>query len=182
MDGCTVVRDRLKWLHQEMNSGVRSSSSYMVRQIVEDWLREGLDGTSERTRALYAGLLEPVLEMIGARPLHELSAGDVRLALGQLVTGYCTRSLQITRNCLERAIRHSESNDLVGPNVAALVKPPRAAAEDRPRASLWTAAAGSELAEAPVARRYGGEAMLLPYTGVSTSEIVAAARTSQSGV
>jgi hypothetical protein len=36
-----------------------------------------------------------------------------------------TRSLQISRNSLERAIRHAESNDLVGHNVAALVKPPQ---------------------------------------------------------
>ena len=41
-----------------MNSGVRSSSTYTVRQTVEDWLREGLDGTSERTRTLHEGLLE----------------------------------------------------------------------------------------------------------------------------
>jgi hypothetical protein len=69
-----------------------------VRETVEDWLRDGLDGTSERTRALYQGLLEPVVEMIGARPLRDLSAGDVRSALGKLVTRYSTRSLQITRN------------------------------------------------------------------------------------
>jgi len=119
------VRAKLQALHQELNAGVRSSRSYTVRETIEDWLREGLDGTSERTRALYQGLLEPVLEMIGARPLRELSAGDVRSALGELVTRYSTRSLQITRNCLERAIRHAESNDLVGRNVAALVKPPR---------------------------------------------------------
>jgi hypothetical protein len=77
------VRARLKALHQEMNSGVRSSSTYTVRQTVEDWLCEGLDGTSERTRALYQGLLEPVVEMIGARPLRDLSAGVV-LFLGPL--------------------------------------------------------------------------------------------------
>jgi integrase len=119
------VRDRLKALHQEMNAGVRSSPTYTLRETVEDWLSDGLDGTSERTRTLYEGLLEPVLEMIGARPLRDLSAGDVRSALGQLVTRYSTRSLQITRNSLERAIRHAEGNDLVGRNVAALVKPPR---------------------------------------------------------
>ena len=96
-----------------------------MRQTVEDWLRDGLDGTSERTHTLYKGLLEPVLENIGARPLRELSAGDVRSALSELVTRYSPRSLQITRNCLERAIRHAESNDLIGRNVAALVKPPR---------------------------------------------------------
>jgi len=60
-----------------------------------------------------------------ARMARELSAIDVRSALGQLVTRYSTRSLQITRNSLERAIRHAEGNDLVGRNVAALVKPPR---------------------------------------------------------
>ena len=119
------VRAKLQALHQELNAGVRSSRTYTVREAVEDWLREGLEDTSERTRTLYEGLLEPVLEMIGARPLRDLSAGDVRSALGKLVTRYSTRSLQITRNSLERAIRHAESNDLVGRNVAALVKPPR---------------------------------------------------------
>jgi hypothetical protein len=63
------VRDRLKALHQELKSGARSSSNYTVRQTVEDWLREGLDGSSERTRTLYEGLLGPLLEMIGARQL-----------------------------------------------------------------------------------------------------------------
>jgi integrase len=119
------VRAKLQALHQEMNAGVRSSSTYTVQEAVHDWLREGLDGTSERTRTLYEGLLEPVLDVIGARPLRVLSAGDVRSALGQLAVRYSTRSLQITRNSLERAIRHAESNDLVGRNVAALVKPPQ---------------------------------------------------------
>ncbi|MGH3257894.1 MAG: site-specific integrase [Streptosporangiaceae bacterium] len=119
------VRDKLKALHQEVNAGVKSSRTYTVRETLEDWLREGLDGTSDRTRTLYEGLLSPVVEMIGARPLRDLSAGDVRSVLGQLVTRYSTRSLQITRNSLERAIRHAESNDLVGRNVAALVKSPR---------------------------------------------------------
>ena len=119
------VRAKLQALHQEMNAGVKSSRTYTVRETVEDWLREGLDGTSERTRTLYEGLLEPVLALIGARPLRDLSAGDVRSALGQLVTRYSTRSLQVTRNSLERAIRHAEANDLVGRNVAALVKSPR---------------------------------------------------------
>jgi hypothetical protein len=40
-----------------------------VREAVDDWLREGLDGTSDRTRTLYEGLLGPVLDAIGASPL-----------------------------------------------------------------------------------------------------------------
>ena len=118
------VRAKLQALHQELSVGVRSSSTYTVRDAVEDWLREGLDGTSERTRTRYEGLLGPLLDAIGAWPLRVLSAGDVRSGLGKLADRYSTRSLQITRNSLERAIRHAESNDLVGRNVAALVKTP----------------------------------------------------------
>ena len=54
------VRAKLQALHQEVNAGVRSSSTYTVREAVDDWLSEGLDGTSERTRTLHEGLLEPV--------------------------------------------------------------------------------------------------------------------------
>jgi hypothetical protein len=66
------VRAKLQALHQEMNSGVRSSSTYTVRETVEDWLQDGLNGTSERTRTLYEGLLGPLLEVIGASPLRVL--------------------------------------------------------------------------------------------------------------
>jgi len=55
------VKDKLKTLHLELTAGARSSPTYSVRETVEDWLREDLDGTSERTRTLYEGLLEPVL-------------------------------------------------------------------------------------------------------------------------
>lgn len=60
------LRDKLKALHQELSAEVRSSRTHTVREAVEDCLREGLDGTSERTRTLYRGLL-------GASPLR--SAG-----------------------------------------------------------------------------------------------------------
>src|SRR6516164_8397542 len=89
------VRAKLQALHQELNAAVKSSSTYTVREAVDDWLREGLDGTSEPTRALYEGFLGPLLEVIGARPLRVLSAGNVRLSLGQLVARYSTPSLQI---------------------------------------------------------------------------------------
>src|SRR5712691_1672122 len=129
------VRAKLQALHQELIAGVRSSSTYTVRDAVEDWLREGLDGTSERTRTLYEGLLGPLLDAIGARPLRDLSAGDVRSGLGKLADRYSTRSLQITRLSLERAIRHAEADDLVGRNVAALVKAPQGRS-GRPSKSL----------------------------------------------
>ena len=162
------VRAKLKALHEELNTGVKSSRTYTVRQTVEDWLREGLDGTSERTRTLYEGLLEPVLEMIGARPLRDLSAGDVRSALGELVTRYSTRSLQITRNSLERAIRHAEANDLVGRNVAALVKSPRGRS-GRPSKSFTLDQAKALLAAAEPTRWHAYVALSL-LVGIRTEE------------
>ena len=162
------VRAKLNALHQELNAGVKSSRTYTVRQTVEDWLGEGLDGTSERTRTLYQGLLEPVLEMIGARPLRDLSAGDVRSALGELVTRYSTRSLQITRNSLERAIRHAEADDLVGRNVAALVKSPRGRS-GRPSKSFTLDQAKALLAAAEPTRWHAYVALSL-LVGIRTEE------------
>jgi integrase len=106
--------------------------------------------------------------MIGARPLRDLSAGDVRSALGQLVTRYSTRSLQITRNSLERAIRHAEGNDLVGRNVAALVKPPRGRV-GRPSKSFTLEQAKALLAAAQVSRWHAYVALSL-LVGVRTEE------------
>ena len=63
-------------------------------------------------------------EQLGKVKLKELTAGDVQQTLDVLATRLSTRSLQIIRNCLERAIRHAEVRDLVGQNVAALVKAP----------------------------------------------------------
>jgi len=128
-----------------------------VREAGDDWLREGLDGTSDRARTLYEGLLGPVLDAIGARPLRVLSAGDVRSALSQLATRYSTRSLQITRNSLERAIRHAESNDLVGCNVAALVKVPQGRS-GRPSKSFTLDQAKALLAASEGARLHAYDA------------------------
>jgi integrase len=162
------VRDRLKALHQEMDAGVRSSKTYTVRDTVNDWLRDDLDGTSERTRTLYEGLLGPLLDLIGARLLRELSAGDVRAGLGKLADRYSTRSLQITRNSLERAIRHAESNDLVLRNVAALVKVPQGRS-GRPSKSLTLEEAKALLAAAKTTRLHAYVVLSL-LVGIRTEE------------
>ena len=92
---------------------------------MDDWLDGGLPGRSERTRSIYREALTPLLERMGAKPLRELTARDVRKGLdalsGTLSTGY----LQIARASLARAIRYAETHDLVGRNVAALVDSPK---------------------------------------------------------
>jgi integrase len=162
------VRDKLKALHAELDAGVKSSPGYTVRRAVEDWLREGLDGRSERTRTLYAGLLQPVLDTIGAKPLRDLTAGDVRAVLVRLTSRYSTRSLQITRNSLDRAIQHAQANDLVARNVAALVKAPRGRT-GRPSKSFTVDQAKTLLAAAEGTRMHAYVALSL-LAGIRTEE------------
>jgi integrase len=118
------VRDKLKALHADLNAGLQPSAGYTVQAAVDDWLEHGLPGCSARTVQLYRDGVRPLTDRIGSRPLRKLSAADVRSALSALSGELSTRSLQIAHNCLERAIRHAEADDLVGRNVAALVRPP----------------------------------------------------------
>ena len=75
------------------------------------------------------------MDRLGTRPLRKLSAADVRSALSARSEQLSTRSLQIAHNCLVRAIRHAEAHDLVGRNVAALVRQPTGR-EGRPSKAL----------------------------------------------
>ncbi|HXR20988.1 MAG TPA: hypothetical protein VN786_00385 [Acidimicrobiales bacterium] len=75
--------------------------------------------------------LEPLIEIIGAVPLRELSAATVRSALKDLAATRATRTVGMTHAGLTRAIRHAEANDKVRRNVATLVDTP-AGQEGRP--------------------------------------------------
>jgi integrase len=129
------VRQKLKELHSDLEAGVQSPATYTVRAAVDDWLTEGLSGRSERTLTLYRDGVKPLTDKIGSKPLRKLTAADVRSALTELSTQMSTRSLQIAHNCLGRAIRHAEAADIVGRNVAALVRPP-AGRQGRPSRAL----------------------------------------------
>ena len=109
-----------------------------------------------------------MVEVIGARLLRDLGARDVRSALSRLATRYSTRSLQITRNSLERAIRHSESNDLVGRNVAALVKTPQGR-DGRPSKSFTLEQAKALLAASERTRLHAYVVLSL-LVGIRTEE------------
>jgi integrase len=171
------VRQKLKELHAALDTGVQAPASYTVQAAVDDWLAEGLSGRSERTITLYRDGVQPLTGKLGRKQLRKLTAA-VRSALAGLSGELSTRSLQIAHNCLVRAIRHAEAGDIVGRNVAALVKPP-AGREGRPskaltveqaRALLKTAAGdpGSEKGAEPY--RLHAYVVLLLTTGVRPEE------------
>jgi integrase len=129
------VRDKLKALHAQLDAGVQMPASYTVQAAVDDWLAEGLSGRSARTITLYRDGVAPLVGKLARKQLGKLTAADVRSAMGALSGQMSTRSLQIAHNCLVRAIRHAEAGDLVGRNVAALIRPP-VGQEGRPSKAL----------------------------------------------
>ena len=73
---------------------------------------------------------------VSAVKLRDLTAGDVQNALIALASRMSSRTVQISRNVLVRAIRQAERDGLAARNVAALVKPPRGQRAGRPSKSL----------------------------------------------
>ena len=164
----TVVQDRLKALHGDLESSIRARPSYTVRRAAEDWLKEGLDGRSAKTIEKNEHVLAPILATIGARKLRDLTAGEVHQALTAMARRYSSAAVAMGHNALTRAIRHAEARDLVGRNVAALVETPKGQA-GRPSKSLSLEQASALLAAAEGTRMHAYIALCLA-TGIRTEE------------
>jgi integrase len=158
------VRDKLRALHAQLDVGLQPSARYTVKDAVDDWLAHGLSGRSARTIQLYRDGVKPLVGKIGAKPLRKLTAGEVRSALSALSDQMSTRSLQIAHNCLVRAIRLAEADDLVGRNVATLIRPP-AGQDGRPSKALSVDQARTLLraAAGDLPERAGGQGSGMPH-------------------
>jgi integrase len=169
------VRDKLKTLHTDLDTGVQTPTRYTVQAAVDVWLTEGLSGRSARTVILYRDGVKPLTDKLGATPLRKLTAANVRSALASLSDQLSTRSLQIAHNCLVRAIRHAQADDIVARNVAELVRPP-AGKQGRPSKAL-TVEQAQALIEAAAGRNGNGRlyrlkayVVLLLTTGIRPEE------------
>jgi len=164
----TEVREKVRALRKELDAGVTPKSAYTVSDAVADWLAYGLSGRSPRTVALNRYILQPVLDVVGRKPLSKLTAADVRVALETVAAISSARTVTLTHNALERAIRHAEANDLVRRNVASLIRPPQGRA-GRPSKSLTAAQTMAVLAAARKYRIYAYVVLSLT-TGIRTEE------------
>src|SRR5689334_20022244 len=133
-----AVVDKLRDLHFQLDKGVTPKAGYArytVRQAAQDWLEHGLEGRSPKTVTKNQNVLEPILAVIGARKLRDLTAADVRQALAAMAAGYSTAAVSMGHLALKRAIRHAEASDLVTRNVATLADTPKGQ-HGRPSKSL----------------------------------------------
>src|SRR5215471_1224430 len=164
------VRGKLRELHQDVDSGLRPKQGYTVNDALGDWLAHGLDGVSARTVTLYQGTIVPLLsERLGPVKLRDLSAGDVQDALTAVAARMSTRTVQISRNVLVRAIRRAERDGLAARNVAALVKPPKGQRGGRPSKSL-TLDQATALMDAAKGTRLEAYIILSLLAGLRTEE------------
>ena len=133
-----AVVDKLRDLRTQLDTGITPKAGYAhytLRQAAEDWLAHGLEGRSPKTVTKNQNVLEPILAVIGARKLRDLTAADVRQALAAMAAGYSTAAVSMGHLALKRAIRHAEASDLVSRNVATLADTPKGQ-EGRPSKSL----------------------------------------------
>lgn len=131
-------------------------------------MRKGCRGRTAKTVEANRDSLRPLLAVIGRIPLKDLSVQDVRTALKKMAATHSTRTLQKGHNCLTRAVRHAEGQDLVRRNVSALVDTP-CGLEGRPSQSL-TLDQASALLEAAEASRLHAFIVLCLLTGVRSEE------------
>jgi integrase len=155
-------------LHSELDAGLRTAQGYTVEKAVAHWLDEGLPGRVAKTVEANRDLLRPLLAVIGRIPLKDLTVQDVRTALKKMAASHSTRMLQKGHNCLTRAVRHAEGQNLVRRNVSALVDTPRGL-EGRPSQSL-TLAEATALLEAAESSRLHAFIVLCLLTGVRSEE------------
>jgi integrase len=167
----TEVRDKLRELHLAVDVGLRPRRRYTVGDALEDWLAVGVDGLSDRTVTLYRGTIAKALvSELGSVRLTELTASDVHRALAAIGARASSRTVQIAHNVLVRAIRQAERDDLVGRNVAALVKAPKGQLGGRPSKSLTLEQAVALMAAAR-GTRLEAYIILSLLTGLRTEEV-----------
>ena len=93
-----AVIDKLRDLHHELDKGLTPKAGYAhytVRQAAQDWLAHGLDGRSPKTVKKNQNVLAPILKVIGARKLRDLTAADVRQALAAVAAQYSTAAVSL---------------------------------------------------------------------------------------
>jgi integrase len=164
----TQAREKVRALREELDAGITPRAAYTLADAAAAWLAQGLSGRSEKTVTMNRYILQPVVDVIGHRPLRKLTAADVRAALETMAATRSTRTVALAHNALERVIRHAEASDLVRRNVASLVRPPQGR-QGRPSRSLTVDQAAAVL-KAAARYRTSAYVVLSLTTGIRTEE------------
>ncbi|WP_327105755.1 tyrosine-type recombinase/integrase [Nonomuraea glycinis] len=167
----TAAKDKLKEIVRDYEDGLAiAPGDYTVERAVNDWLAYGLNGRDPRTVESYTILCRKhVIPALGKRKLRDLSAEDVDRWLADKAKTLSTRTLQIIRSCLNRALKRAMARDKVKRNVVELCSVP-AGKVGRPSKALTFAQADAVLKAADGTRLYAYVVVSL-LTGARTEEL-----------
>jgi integrase len=164
-----AVKDKLKEVVNNLESGIKASPNYTVADAVTDWQAKGLKGRADKTIEILSGLAKQhVIPEIGTIKLAKLSADDVDEWLDGLTGKLSTRTLQTVHSILKRSIRQAQARDRVMRNVAELVTTPKGR-KGRPSRALTLDQATAVL-EAAKTRPLYAYVVLSLMTGIRTEE------------
>ena len=120
----TDLLAKLRVAQEATDNGLEATGTYTVGQCLDDFLGAGLEGLAPSTVELYGRISRLIKPLLGAYKLRELTAVQVQDALRTIARAHTTRTVAMTRNVLERAIRFAQAQGKVGRNVAEVVKTP----------------------------------------------------------
>ena len=80
----TAATEAANKLREQLGQVPKAVKNYTVKQAIDDWLADGLPGRAENTVKTYRYATAPVIKLLGHRPLVELTASEVRLALNAI--------------------------------------------------------------------------------------------------
>ncbi|MET7567715.1 site-specific integrase [Streptomyces sp. NPDC005492] len=166
----TEVRQKIRDLKKEVQTGVKAPANYTVADAVNDWLERGLKGRDEKgtigkNRSMANKHLIP---FIGKAKLKELSADDIDDWLDDRAEFLATRSLRDLLAVLRRSVAHAQRRDKAARNVALLVTAPEGR-PGRPSKALNLEEAKAVLIAARPSRLYAYLVLSL-LSGVRTEE------------
>jgi integrase len=166
----TEVRQKIRDLKKEVQTGVKAPANYTVADAVNDWLERGLKGRDEKgtigkNRSMANKHLIP---FIGKAKLKELSADDIDDWLDDRAEFLATRSLRDLLAILRRSTAHAQRRDKAARNVALLVTAPEGR-PGRPSKALNLDEAKAVLLAARPSRLYAYLVLSL-LSGVRTEE------------
>ena len=99
------VKDKLREVVDDLDTGVRAEAGYTVKDAVNDFLDRGLKGKSPATINNYRSLAtRNLIPQIGATKLRQLTADQLDEWMDERAEQLSTRSLRLIHQILERAM------------------------------------------------------------------------------
>ena len=166
------VTEKLRKLHQQVDSGVVPDDRLTVRAFLDRWLTVNLPGSvAESTEDDYVDTVRlHLVPALGRKPLAKLTVADLdRLWKAKRDAGYSSNSVRIMRTVLRRALGQAVREGIVARNVAGLSAAPRIRAKD---GRTLTVDQARQLLEAAAGYRFEAAVVLALAYGMRRGEVV----------